>query len=67
MFSFDIKSLFAIVSLKETIEICVNALYRDEKMPTPGVSENLWRKMLLKATTEVEFIFNNILLNKHIE
>ena len=62
MCSFDIKSLFTIVLLKETIELCVDALYRDEGVPTPGVPEDLLRKLLLTATTEVEFNFHNTLL-----
>ena len=64
MCSFDIKSLFTNVPLKETIDICVNVLSRDEEVPTPGVPEDLLRKLLLKATTEVEFSFNNIIFKQ---
>ena len=36
-------------------------LYRDDRIKTPDISEKLFHKMLLKATTEVEFSFNGTL------
>ena len=59
--SFDIASLFTNIPLIETIEICLDALYRNELVKKPEVPEQLMKKMLLKATTEVEFRFNGIL------
>ena len=58
MCSFDITSLFTNIPLEKTFDICLNALYRDESIPRPSVPERLMRKLLLKATTEVEFSFN---------
>ena len=57
MCSFDIVSLFTNVPLKEAIQICMDTLYRDDDVPTPGLPEKLLEKMLLKTTTEVEFSF----------
>ena len=61
MCSFDIVGLFTNVPLDETIDICMDALYRNQRIARPPVEEKLLRKMLKKATTEVEFSFNNIL------
>ena len=61
MCSFDIKNLFANVPLQETIEIFLDILYRDEEETRTTVPEKLFRKLLLKATTEVKFSFNMVL------
>ena len=58
MCSFDISSLFTNVPLNEAIDIALDALYRDPEVPTPSEPESLIRKMLLKATTDVEFSFD---------
>ena len=59
MCSFDVTSLFTNIPITETIDICLDALYRDDSIPKPSMPEPLTRKMLLKATTEVEFSFDN--------
>ena len=56
--SFDIVSLFTNVPLNRTVEICLDTLYRDDKVPKPPVPEDLLHKLLIKATTDVEFSFN---------
>ena len=61
MCSFDIKSLFTNVPLRETIDICMLALYQDEDVTKPSVPETLFRKLLVKATTEVEFSFDSVM------
>ena len=61
MCSFDITSLFTNIPLDATIQICLDALYRDEELSTPSLPENLLHKLLLKATTEVEFSFDGIM------
>ena len=58
MYSFDIVSLFTNVPLKETMQICLDTLYRDPSIETPRVREALLQKLLLKATTEMEFSFD---------
>ena len=61
MCSFDIQSLFTNIPLVETIEICLDTLYRDETICAPSIPEEHLRKMLMKATAEVEFSFNDVL------
>ena len=59
MCSFDVVSLFTNVPLEETIQICLDSLYRDSNLSPPmNIPEDLLRKLLIKATTEVEFSFN---------
>ena len=58
MCSFDIASLFTNVPLAEVITITLDALYRNPGITAPTVPETLLRKMLHKATTDVEFSFN---------
>ena len=53
------RSLFTNVPLKETVQICLDVLYRE--VSTPVMPEDLLRKLLLKATTDVEFSFDNTL------
>ena len=61
MCSYDVVSLFTNIPLEETINICLDILYRDEDVPKPGLPEALLRKLLVKATTEVEFSFDDII------
>ena len=61
MCSFDIQSLFTNVALKETVQICLDVSYRDEEVSTLVMTADLLRKLLLKATTDVEFSFDNTL------
>ena len=61
MCSFDVTSLFTNIPLEETIGICLDSLYRDPDVPSPVVPETLLRKLLFKATTEIEFSFDNIM------
>ena len=56
MCSFDVCSLFTNVPLDETIEICMNTLYHSDLVP-PTVEERALKKLLIKATKEVEFSF----------
>ena len=58
MCSFDVVSLFTNVPLQETVDVCMDALYRDDSIATPSVPEELVRKLLLKVTTDVEFSFD---------
>ena len=58
MCSFDVKSLFTNVPIDETIEICLDTLYRSDIQP-PDIEETLLKKLLLKATRDVEFSFYN--------
>ena len=59
MCSFDISSLFTCIPPEKAIEICLDALYREEDIAKPTVPLKVLKKLLLKATTEVEFSFND--------
>ena len=61
MCSFDITSLFTNIPLIETIQICMDSLYRDSTINPPSIPEKLMYKLLLKATTEVEFSFEGVM------
>ena len=61
MCSFDAVSLFTNIPLVETIQICLDTLYRDENLAPPTIPEPLFRKLLMKATTEVEFSFDGLI------
>ena len=58
MCSFDVKSLFTNVPIDETINICLDSLYRCDDITPPGINEGLLRKLLVKCTSDVEFSFN---------
>ena len=56
--SFDVVSLFTNVPIDETVQICLDTLYRSNLNP-PGIREGLLKKLLFKATRDVEFSFND--------
>ena len=58
MCSFDVVSLFTNVPIDETIQICLDTLYRSDIKP-PSISEGVLKKLLLKATRGVEFSYND--------
>ena len=55
--SFDVVSLFTNVPIEETIQICLDTLYRSNIKP-PMISECLLKKLLIKCTRDVELSFN---------
>ena len=61
MCSFDVSSLFTNIPLEETIQICLDTLYRDEQTPKPALPEKLLKTLLVKVTTEVEFRFDGVM------
>ena len=52
----EASSLFANVPLHETIEICVDALYRSH-LDCPPFPEDTFRELMLIATRGIEFSF----------
>ena len=62
MASFDVKSLFTNVPLKEVIDICSQKLYELKK---PHLSKENFVKLLKIATSDVRFSFNNIMYLQH--
>ena len=61
MCSFDVTSLFTNIPLRETLKICMDTLYRDDSVKKPSIPQDLLEKLLIKATTEVEFSFGGIM------
>ena len=59
MCSFDVQSLFTNIPLEQTLQLCLDTLYRDDDVAQPGVPEDVLRKMLRKATMDVEFSFDD--------
>ena len=59
--SFDVVSLFTNVPIEETVDICMDVLYRNDDVDTPWISESAFRLLLLMVTTGVEFSFNNVM------
>ena len=65
MCSYDIVSLLTNIPIDEAINIVLDTLYRDEQISPPPHPENLLHKLLIKATTEVEFRFNNVMFKQN--
>ena len=63
MCSFDVVSLFTKVPLLEVIDICADALYRNDdiEMDITILTEDSFRKLMVLATSGVEFSFNDIM------
>ena len=58
MCSFDIKSLFTVLPLKGTINICVQALF-DIKGPKQSLTKENFIQLLRLTTSKVEFSANS--------
>ena len=58
MCSFDVVSIFTDVPIDETVGICLDTFYRSDLEP-PKIKEDLLKKLLMKATRDVEFILND--------
>ena len=61
MCSFDVVSLFTNVPLEETIDICVNMLYRNDDVAQVSLTEASFRKLMRMVTSDVEFSFDNVM------
>ena len=57
MASFDIESLFTLIPLKETIQLCVNKLFSGNQS-VPGFTRDLLKKLLEHAVLNSFFLFN---------
>ena len=58
MASLDVDSLFTNIPLDETIDICIDSLYKDDEN-TPKIPKDVSRNLLTVATNESFFVFNN--------
>ena len=56
--SFDVSSLFTMIPLDETIEITLDYVF-ENKEKVEGLSRTKFKKLLVMATKETNFIFNN--------
>ena len=59
MASFDIDALFTNIPLDETIDICVQKLFKTSDTLIKGISKNDFRDLLNLVTKESLFTFNN--------
>ena len=60
MASLDVDSLFTNIPLDETINICINELFKDDKTKKiNGLSKNQIKELLKLATKQSFFIFND--------
>ena len=62
--SFDISSLFTNVPLAETIQICADTLYEDDRIVPPTLPKAIFVQLMTAATSCVEFSFNNIMFRQ---
>ena len=60
MASFDVEALFTNIPLDETINICVEQLYKRRNMKIKGLSKNQFKNLLELATKESLFIFDGV-------
>ena len=56
--SYDVESLFTNIPLQETIEHILEEIYVNNKL-SPICSKLVFKRLLLKLTTECTFVFNN--------
>ena len=63
MCSFDIKSLFTNVPIREVLDICINELYHTDIRP-PKVPAEVFRYLLEFATCNVQFSFDDIMFQQ---
>ena len=61
MCSFDVVSLFTNVPQEEVIDICVDALFRNDNidMELTTLTEDSFKELMRRATSGVEFSFND--------
>ena len=58
MASLDVDSLFTNIPLDETIDICIDSLYKDDEN-SPKIPMDVFRNLLTVATKQSFFMFNN--------
>ena len=58
MASLDVDSLFTNIPLDETIDICIDSLYKDDEN-SPKIPKDVFRNLLTVATKELFFMLNN--------
>ena len=66
MCSFDVVNLFTSVPLAEVLDICADALYRNDGIEpvTTTLSEDSFRELMRLATSGVEFSLNKTMFRQ---
>ena len=64
MASFDIESLFANISLQETIDLCVESLFRD-RTHVDNLSNDSFRELLTRTMSESLVLFDQEFYKQH--
>ena len=59
MVSYDVCSLFTNIPLTETIQICLDRLYRSDILVPPALPEHVLRSMIQLCVKDNIFVFNN--------
>ena len=58
MVSFDVQSLFTNVPLSETIQICLDRLYRSDNITAPSLPEHVLKNLIELCVQDNTFVFN---------
>ena len=58
MTSLDVDSLLTNIPLDETIDVCIDNLYKDDEN-SPKISKDIFRNLLTVSTKESFFMFSN--------
>ena len=56
--------LFTNVPLAETIQICADTLYEDDRIVPPTFPKDIFVQLITATTSYVEFSFNNVMLRQ---
>ena len=64
MTSFNIDSLFTNLPLQETIELCVENLFRD-KTPVNNLSKDLFHELLIRTISKSLILFDQEFFKQH--
>ena len=59
--SYDVKSLFTNIPIKETIDYIIHQIYKQKKL-TPICTKLKFKRLLLKLTAECKCTFSNSFL-----
>ena len=65
MVSYDVRSLFTNVPLKETIKITMDRLYRSDHIVPPTMPENVLKHLLELCVQDNVFVFNGEVYYQH--
>ena len=57
--SYDVVSLFTNIPVHETVEYIIDEIYEKKKLPQITENRDMFRKLLLRLTTENTFMFND--------